>query len=213
MATLLYPRRLTLLALLLCALAGPRPARAQAAADTAAILLDAAARLEREGRGDAAATLLDYIRTHYATTPAAGEAAARLAKAPPRESPLRRTFRGPGGRTELMVWGTTYGIWAGLATPAALGTDNSSAYGLGLLVGAPAGLLIARAYANQVNITEGAARSITFGGTWGTWQGYGVSKLLGLLERTEQIQIVRAALVRLSPRDRQLLLMREEDEE
>jgi hypothetical protein len=189
MATPLQPPRLACLALLLlCVLAVPRPARAQAtAADTAAILLDAAGRLEREGRGDAAAALLDYIRVHYATTAAAGEAASRLARRPPSESPMRRAFRGPGGRTELMVWGTTYGIWAGLAMPHALGADNKSAYGLGLLLGAPAGLLISRAYASHVNLTEGAARSITFGGSWGTWHGYGVPKLLGLLDHTEHI--------------------------
>ncbi len=183
MATLLSPVRLLSVLLLLCAVAVPRPARAQAtAADTAAILLDAAKRLELEGRGDAAATVLDYIRTHYATTPAAGEAATRLSQLPSPESPLRRSLRGPGGRTELIVWGTLYGIWAGVAVPAAAGADNPSAYGLGLLVGAPAGFLAARAYGQRVDLTEGAARSITFGGTWGTWQGYGVAKLLGLLE-------------------------------
>src|SRR5512140_1447387 len=106
MAMLHFRARLCRLALILLGVAAvPRPVFGQAAADTAAILLDAASRLDREGRGDAAATLLEYIRSHYATTPAAAEAATRLAGRPPAESRIRRELRGPGGRTELMVWG------------------------------------------------------------------------------------------------------------
>jgi hypothetical protein len=179
-------RRLLLLALA-CALALPAPARAQASpADTAAILLDAAGRLSAEGRADAAAELLAFIRSHYATTPAGAEAARRLAAAPApqREATGRAAaLRSTSGRTELTVWGTTYGIFLGLAAPPALNAQSSGAYGLGLLLGAPAGFMISRAYANATAITEGEARAITFGGTWGTWQGYGWAKLAGLLER------------------------------
>lgn len=189
MATLLSPapdgRRVRLssrilpLLLLLCALALPVRVHAQAtSADTAAILLDAADRLSREGRGDASSALLAYVRAHFASTPAGMEAARRLAALP---APARA--RALSGRTELIVWGTTYGIALGVAIPAAAKANSSGAYGLGLLLGAPAGFAAARAYANASNVTDGEARAITFGGTWGAWQGYGMARVLGLLDR------------------------------
>src|SRR5690606_5243231 len=53
-------------------------------------------------------------------------------------------------------------------------------YGLGLLLGAPAGFLAARAYGNRTMPTDGQARALTFGGLWGTWQGFGWSEVLDL---------------------------------
>lgn len=79
---------------------------------------------------------------------------------------------------ELLVWSSVYGGWLGIAVPAMLGADDAEAYGLGLLLGAPAGFLAARAYASDRRVTEGHARAVTLGGTWGTWQGLGWAQVL-----------------------------------
>jgi hypothetical protein len=75
---------------------------------------------------------------------------------------------------------TTYGLWLGVATPAAFGADDPEPYGVGLLVGGPLGLLSGLRIARARGISEGQARAITFGGTWGTWQGLGWAQVLDL---------------------------------
>jgi hypothetical protein len=60
-----------------------------------------------------------------------------------------------------------------VALPGAFGADEPEPYGLGLLVGAPVGFFGSRAVARRTNLTIGQARAITWGGTWGTWQGFG----------------------------------------
>jgi len=155
---------------LCAALLAGAPARAAAQetrADTAAVLLRVAEQLEAEGRTALAAALLQTILERYGETPAAAEAARR--RAPARTAAAEVTG---SGRGELMVWGTLYGLWLGAAVPAAAGADDPEAYGLGLLLGGPTGFLAARLYAGE-GLTEGQARAITFGGTWGTWQGFG----------------------------------------
>jgi hypothetical protein len=83
---------------------------------------------------------------------------------------------------ELQVWGTLYGLWLGLAVPTAFGADDTEAYGAGILLGAPAGFLAARAMTRTRSLTEGQTRAITWGGTWGTFQGLGWSQVLDLGE-------------------------------
>jgi hypothetical protein len=156
----------------LCATAGS--AAAQTRADTAAVLLQAARDLEAGGDGDAARAVLDLIRRRYADTPAAASAAPLLQRYVNQAQP------DGSGRVELLVWGTTYGIWAGVTTPVLLGSEDAAAYGAGLLAGAPLGFLAARSYVNaHPNISSGQARAITFGGTWGSWQGFGWTQVLG----------------------------------
>jgi hypothetical protein len=77
------------------------------------------------------------------------------------------------GRVELQVWSTLYGAALGIALPYIFDADAAEVYGIGLLLGAPAGFLLSRAYARERQLTEGQARAITFGGTWGAWQGLG----------------------------------------
>jgi MFS family permease len=88
------------------------------------------------------------------------------------------------GRTELLVWSTTYGAWLGVAVPIMADSDSPEAYGIGLLAGAPLGFLAARRYADAVRPTEGQVRAITFGGTWGTYQGLGWLEVLDIGRRT-----------------------------
>ena len=54
------------------------------------------------------------------------------------------------------------------------------AAGVGLLLGAPAGFFASRAYARSRPLSDGQARAITLGGTWGTWQGFGWASVLDL---------------------------------
>jgi hypothetical protein len=156
------------------ALAAPGDLQAQTRADSAAVLLHTAERLQQEGQQAAARALLEYIERHFAGTPAATSAVAV------RGSTRRLVAAGPSGRTELMSWGATYGAWLGVAVPLIAGSDEPAAYGVGLLAGAPAGFLAARAYARARQPSRGQARAITFGGSWGTFQGFGWAEALKL---------------------------------
>ncbi len=176
-------RRLAQLALLLLLLlaggARPRSASAQVTrADSAAVLLETAGRFRAEGQADVARALYRFVSEHFADTPAAAEARARL------ESGRDEGTAG-GGRVELQVWTTLYGLWLGVAVPGAFGADRPEPYGLGLLLGGPAGFLTGKAIARSRSLSEGQARAITLGGTWGTWQGAGWANVLDLGERTE----------------------------
>lgn len=159
--------RLVLLALLaLLAWAAPRPARAQATrADSAAILLDAAQRLNAEGKRPAADAVLAFIVRHFGDTPAAAAA---------RRTLIEQPAAGEGsGRVELVAWGTLYGAWLGIVVPAALSVNQAELYGLGLLAGGPLGYAAAQSLATSRHVTLGEARAMTFGFRWGTSQAIG----------------------------------------
>jgi hypothetical protein len=143
------------------------------AADSAAVLLEAAGRFERDRRWEVAEALYIHITQQYEGTPSAVAARARLS-APPTDQ-LERT-----SRMELPVFGTLYGLWLGIAVPTAFGADASEAYGAGLLIGGPVGLFGSRAMVRARSVSEGQARAISWGGIWGTWQGGGWSDVLGL---------------------------------
>lgn len=172
MATAMPFRRLLVTSALLLTvvtLDGPAPIEAQVTArDSAAVLLGTAERFAREGRADVAEALYRYVADHFNGTPAAEEASARLVVLPPPGASVRGS-----GRVELQVWSTLYGLWLGVAIPGALGVDGPEPYGIGLLLGGPAGYLAGKSIARSRAITEGQARAITLGGTWGTWQGFG----------------------------------------
>jgi len=147
--------------------ASPAPAMAQVApADSASVLLDAARAFEAEDRWDVAEALYRLIVRRYGQTSAAADARTRLAD-PPTEVVYG------DGTTELTVWMTMYGAFLGVAVPASLGADDPEPYGAGLLIGGPAGFAAGRSLARSLRLTEGQARAITLGGSWGTWQGFG----------------------------------------
>lgn len=160
-------RRLVVAALAaVLTLAAPRAATAQATgADSAAVLLDAARRLEAQGQRAASHAILAQLLQRWADTPAGMEAARMIAERPaPTEG---------SGRFRLLAWSTIYGAWLGVAVPAAAGAESSTPYGVGLLLGGPAGLVLANAYARAVRPTAGQTDAIIFGSQWGTWQGLG----------------------------------------
>lgn len=153
--------------------------RAQTRADSAAVLLGAAEQLRMQGDAAAARSLLDLIARQYAGTPAAQEVERMLAllrRMPEAERP---------GRTELLLFGAGYGAWLGVAVPLALDADEPAAYGIGLLLGAPAGFLAARQYASARQPTYGQTRALTFGGMWGTANGMALAEILDLGTQTE----------------------------
>jgi hypothetical protein len=154
-------------------LARPAPASPQLTpADSAAVLLRAAQDLEAS-QWEVSEALYRLISERYPTTDAALTARSRLA------APPAAVVYG-SGTVELEVWMTLYGSWLGIAVPAAFGADHSEAYGAGLLVGGPSGFLGGRALAHALDLTEGQARAITLGGTWGSWQGWGWREVLDI---------------------------------
>lgn len=177
-ATMLTARAVAIVALLFAAsLAGARPAQAQSRADSAAVLLDAAQRFEQDRRADVASALYTLILQRYGDTPAAA-----LVRQRSRDG---RVVLDRSGRTELLVWGTTYGMWLGVAVPLMFDADSPEAYGVGLLAGGPAGFLAARAYTRSREVSAGQARAITWGGTYGTWHGVALMAALDLGKTTE----------------------------
>ena len=155
----------------------PAPSSAQVTrADTAAVLLAAARDFQSGGRWQVAEALYQYVSERFSDTPAGAAALQAL-----RAAPAGPTSQ--GSRVELQVWSTLYGLWLGVAVPGALGASGSEPYGLGLLLGGPGGFLAGRALANSRPLSEGQVRAITFGGTWGTWQGFGWARVLGIGEK------------------------------
>ncbi len=161
-----------LLAAALGAVTPLQPASAQVTrADSAAVLLVAAEDLEQRGETDAAETLYRYIAERFDGTSAAETAHAWLEAASAERSL-------GGGETELKVWSTIYGIWLGIAVPAALSADSPEPYGVGLLLGAPGGFFGGRAYSRARPLSLGQTRAITWGGTWGALQGMALANAM-----------------------------------
>lgn len=150
------------------------PAHAQTTrADSASVLLEAARDFEADGAYETADALLAYIVERFGGTSAAAAAVDLL-----RGAGTARVE--PVSRVEVPVFSTTFGLWLGVAVPAALGAEDSEAYGAGLLVGGPVGLLSGRAYARGRRLSAGQARAISWGGLYGTWLGFGWTELLDL---------------------------------
>ena len=164
-------RRLLLPALFAAALF-PHPASAQfTRTDTAAAVLAVAEDFANRGADDIAEALYRHILERYPGTPAAETARTRLEVVTGRQSQA-------GGEVELKVWSSLYGLWQGVAIPLAMDVDDPEPYGLGLLVGGPAGFLAGRALARSRPVSLGQARAITWGGTWGAIQGWGWARAL-----------------------------------
>ena len=174
MRTSVLIRAAFVVALLATSLSTPSRASAQLTrADSAAVILAVASDFESRGEEDVAASLYRHIVDRFPGTPAAGTAGARLDAASAEQSQA-------GGEIELKVWSTLYGIWLGMAVPATADAEGPEAYGVGLLLGAPAAFLAGRAFTRSRPVSPGQARTITWGGTWGAWQGMGWANALEL---------------------------------
>lgn len=144
-------------------------------ADSAAVILGTATRFERSGRPDIAEALYQHLIQSFEGTAAADEARQRIV-----DVALDRVEG--DGRVELQVFSTTFGLWLGIAVPAASGAESEEAYGAGLLVGGPAGFFFSRALLRSRAVSLGQARAISWGGVFGTWQGLGWGLVLDLDE-------------------------------
>jgi len=143
-------------------------------ADSAAVLLDAARELQVQGDDETTYRLLLFIARTYDGTPAARDAIMWLG-----------TFSGEqrgasSGTAGLMVWNTLFGAWLGAAVPAAFGAESQTAYGAGLLIGAPLGFFGTRAFTNRYSVSSGQAITSAFGSIWGTWQTVGWRSVLNI---------------------------------
>lgn len=154
--------------------AAATPLQAQVTrADSAAVLLDVAQRLRAEGRSALANQLLELVRERYAETPAGAEAARLRGSA-------RIDLDERSGKTEVLVFGTSYGLALGSLVPVALGADDPEPIGLGLIIGGPLGFLGSRQLLKAREVSEGQARAISFGALWGAWQGFGWTNVFEL---------------------------------
>ena len=170
--------RLMVMASFIGTLAAVTPLSAQVTpqvspADSAAVLLEAASDFDARGDSEVAVALYRLIIRRFPDTPSATSAQQRLDE-------WGVTRSGSSGRTELQVWSALYGLWLGVAIPGMAEADGPEAYGAGLLLGGPAGFMIGRAAARGRPLSLGQARAITWGGTWGTWQGLGWAMALDL---------------------------------
>jgi hypothetical protein len=150
------------------------------------VLYRAAIRAEAAGERDLARGLLRFVLDQYPGTAAAQEAREKLRSIKLGEPPT-------SGRVELTVWGAIYGAWLGLAVPRAFGAEDPRPYGLGILVGAPSGLLAGRALGRSGPMSLGQARTIRWGSIWGTWQGIGWRAVLDIAQGSEEAPF-RAAI-------------------
>jgi len=83
--------------------------------------------------------------------------------------------RGPdrSGRGWVIGNQTMHGLFLGIAVPAMLGADDPEPYGVGLLLGAPLGAILAKTYTDRVPVSAGQSTVITWGGRFGLWQALG----------------------------------------
>lgn len=82
-----------------------------------------------------------------------------------------------GGRTDVLIFSGYYGVWLGIATPAALSAESEQAYGLALILGVPVSIGVAKVLTARADLSRGRASMISLGGHLGTWQGIGWAAL------------------------------------
>ncbi len=152
------------------------------------MLVATAGDFEERGELDVARALYEEVIRRYPDTPGAGMARVRLERlgVPEGPTPVRLAQgdapRDPPpdrrGDTEFRVWSTLYGLWLGVAVPMLADAEGSESYGAGLLLGGPTGYLAGRVFSRSLSV--GRARTISWAGTWGTWQGVGWANALNL---------------------------------
>lgn len=152
----------------------PAPLTAQQSpADTANVLLKVARDLDDAGQHDLAEELLRYIVRRYPDTPASTEATGLLRG-------VRQAQELGAGRTGFIIWNTVFATWLGVALPAALDAEEPSAYGAGILVGAPLGFFASKAYARATPLTPGQGGLYWLSTIWLSWQALGWRDVLDI---------------------------------
>ena len=107
---------------------------------------------------------------------------------------IRRKKIDQSGRVGTVVFSTLYSTWLGYGTAMLIDeTDSAKTVAVGLMIGAPAGLLVSLAATRDAKLTRGQSALISFGGTWGTWQGFGWTILTD--EDDDEKSLIRGAMI------------------
>jgi len=77
------------------------------------------------------------------------------------------------GRTDVLIFSGYYGLWLGIALPAALEASTSEAYALGLIFVPAISVGIAHLATKDIDVTDADANLISSGGWLGTLHGLG----------------------------------------
>lgn len=175
----------------------------------ARILLELARRLRDQGEIAAARVVLRDIVDRFEQSLAAAEALDELNRLPapppatapppgstPRTPPAART---PGsgeagaldqsGRIPVIVYSTLLASYLGLAIPIASDAEGSTPYGLGIMLGAPTGLVSSIYLTRNRKITSTQADLFTLAGNWGLFHGLA----LGIISDGESNEVAGSA--------------------
>ena len=168
-----------LITILVCALFC-QPSAASAESSEAAQLYETAFRLIVGGDYNDAYDRLNEVIDRYPNTVYARFAEDRKQRLEQLNLPsIRRKKIDQSGRVGTVVFSTLYSTWMGFGTARLIDeTDNAKTIAGGLMIGAPAGLLTSLVVTRNAKLTRGQSSLISFGGTWGTWQGLGWTILI-----------------------------------
>ncbi|MYE89655.1 hypothetical protein F4X33_11735 [Candidatus Poribacteria bacterium] len=183
-----------LITILVCALFC-QPSAASAESSEAAQLYETAFGLIVEGDYGDAYDRLNEVIDRYPNTVYARFAEDRKQRLEQLNLPsIRRKKIDQSGRVGAVVFSTLYSTWLGFGTARLIDeTDNAKTIAGGLMIGAPAGLLTSLVVTRNAKLTRGQSSLISFGGTWGTWQGLGWSILID--EDDDDKSLIRGAMI------------------
>jgi hypothetical protein len=137
----------------------------------------------------------DTVPRIWPMTPVACTARPGALAAAPETGPKPPVGSERNGRVLLYVTQTLNGLWLGLAVPAMFNADDPTSYGLGLLLGAPTGILFARAVDTSQPVSLGRATAINWGGWWGWWNGLGIYAMADNTDETDFFRNTTIGLV------------------
>jgi hypothetical protein len=106
--------------------------------------------------------------------------------APQERQVERRVSYVDDGRVELAVWGTGYGIFNSILLTS-LADGGGDAYVIAMLTGGAVGFATPWIWSKKRDVSDGRAALMTFGGSWGMWQGLGWPYVLADNPRSKSV--------------------------
>ena len=183
-----------LITILVCTLYS-QPSAASAESSEAGQLYETAFRLIVEGDYGEAYDRLNEVINRYPDSVYARFAEDRKQRLEQLNLPsIRRKKIDQSGRVGTVVFSTLYSTWLGFGTARLIDeTDNAKTIAGGLMIGAPMGLLVSLSATRNAKLTRGQSSLISFGGTWGTWQGLGWAILID--EDDDEKPLISGAMI------------------
>ena len=184
-----------LIMILVCALFS-QPSAASAESSEAGQLYETAFKLIVEGDYGEAYDRLTEVIDRYPDTVYARFAEDRKQRLEQLNLPsLRRKKIDQSGRVGTVVFSTLYSTWLGYGTAKLIDddTDNAKAIAGGMMIGAPTGLLASLVATRDAKLTRGQSALINFGGSWGTWQGWGWAIFID--EHDDEKRLISGAMI------------------